>query len=1019
MNESLYIEKNKVLPQALDYEYLRKKGLEYIQKLSRDLWTDYNAHDPGITQLEVLCYALTELSYRCHFPIENLITGESGRIENTTFFTPKKILTNAPLTVLDYRKKLIDIEGITNAWVVYQEGRQGRKEPLPNEVPIFIDELADGLSFDSQNKKGENLLQLYPRGLNKVYIDIAESPQLGLMNEVSIDFSVYHNASFLEAKIITEFSDWNDPRSEWFKNLNSPSKIKFLNTSNSIDEFSFELEVEHSSNPQKHLKFMVRTKHDDELEEIRQFLELEKNFCDFVTKPFSKKNQEIKRIYKEVHSVLHSHRNLCEDWLCIETISKTKIGICTQIDFEPNADIAATLSKVYIALQEVIHPKLRFYTLQEMLKKGLPTEEIFQGPSLSHGFLIDEEVKNSDLPDCIHASDCISAMMNIQGIKSVKEFLFTAYDENGKVIENAKNQKWCIHLEGKTQPILDLELSKLRLYKEGIPFSLSEQNQQELSLHFSYQLGANNTKIKDENLATDFELPHGEYLSLNEYLSIQHEFPVTYKIGKNEMPKNASPERKAQAKQLKAYLLHFDQLLSDFFNQLYHAKNLLDLNPDENKEPYRRTYFPRELQDIPGVETSNFYDEYAQANFSNTLLPNSLDEKGSLYETEAEFYERRNRFLDHLIARFSISFSEYASMMFMIQQNAKGVVELTFQQQELINDKERFITELPELGARRAVGFNYLQLPTQSDLFDEYIQNELSISGFQKRISRLLGINNITLSDLAKFGDTPQNTWHYDTPTATLPFRMLSDSDLSLPDKWETVHRLIHDVSAYTIRKTNTGYWIDIVNEDGKRIAKYEHKFANYDEASQFIPKLYQDINSTLENMYCIEHLLLRPLFSIHSSDSHERNEHLLQVCLKDSCNTLANQDPYSFKVTVILRGDLARFRNPYFREYAEKIIRSEAPAHILIKICWVSKEEILLFQKAYKDWIQKYRKVKSQICNSVSDSLRNQYNTSLKNLIEALTELNTIYDKGTLYNCQLSDSENPIVLSKTSLGTL
>jgi hypothetical protein len=57
----------------LDFSFLRKKGLEYIEKLSGNLWTDYNTHDPGVTMLEMLCYALTDLGMRMEMPLENIL----------------------------------------------------------------------------------------------------------------------------------------------------------------------------------------------------------------------------------------------------------------------------------------------------------------------------------------------------------------------------------------------------------------------------------------------------------------------------------------------------------------------------------------------------------------------------------------------------------------------------------------------------------------------------------------------------------------------------------------------------------------------------------------------------------------------------------------------------------------------------------------------------------------------------------------------------------------------------------
>jgi hypothetical protein len=36
---------------TLDFVSLRKQGIDYVQQLAGDIWTDYNLHDPGVTIL--------------------------------------------------------------------------------------------------------------------------------------------------------------------------------------------------------------------------------------------------------------------------------------------------------------------------------------------------------------------------------------------------------------------------------------------------------------------------------------------------------------------------------------------------------------------------------------------------------------------------------------------------------------------------------------------------------------------------------------------------------------------------------------------------------------------------------------------------------------------------------------------------------------------------------------------------------------------------------------------------------
>jgi hypothetical protein len=119
MPESISLIKSNPLLPAEDYVALRKQGFKYIEQTGSAIWTDYNNSDPGITILEALCYAITDLAYRTGFEIKDLLAPE--KLTNDTwkeiFYTAKQILHNTALTINDYRKLIIDIKGVRNAWI--------------------------------------------------------------------------------------------------------------------------------------------------------------------------------------------------------------------------------------------------------------------------------------------------------------------------------------------------------------------------------------------------------------------------------------------------------------------------------------------------------------------------------------------------------------------------------------------------------------------------------------------------------------------------------------------------------------------------------------------------------------------------------------------------------------------------------------------------------------------------------------------------------------------------------------
>ena len=70
--EDIKIIQNKEIPKSMDYDFLRKEAIGHTQKVSGNIWTDYNAHDPGVTILEQFTFALTDISYRTNLDIETI-----------------------------------------------------------------------------------------------------------------------------------------------------------------------------------------------------------------------------------------------------------------------------------------------------------------------------------------------------------------------------------------------------------------------------------------------------------------------------------------------------------------------------------------------------------------------------------------------------------------------------------------------------------------------------------------------------------------------------------------------------------------------------------------------------------------------------------------------------------------------------------------------------------------------------------------------------------------------------------
>src|SRR5262245_25382325 len=109
-----------------------------LERLAGDQWTDFNAHDPGITMLDAICYALVDLGYRIFHPIPDLLA-EGGPDLPPVLPSPALALTCHAVTPDDLRRVALDVPGVKNAWI----------EPVETPAPpLRFDPAARTVSID-------------------------------------------------------------------------------------------------------------------------------------------------------------------------------------------------------------------------------------------------------------------------------------------------------------------------------------------------------------------------------------------------------------------------------------------------------------------------------------------------------------------------------------------------------------------------------------------------------------------------------------------------------------------------------------------------------------------------------------------------------------------------------------------------------------------------------------------------------------------------------------------------------
>lgn len=900
LDKHISIPKSTATGDDLDFDFLRKKGMEYIEHLGGKLWTDYNIHDPGITILEMLCYAITDLGQRINMPIADILAGKDQAGLEKQFFRAAEILPCKPVTALDYRKLFIDIPGVKNCW-----------------------------------------LKTYSK---KVYVDCKQQLLSYDKNDFAATLPAFRK-DFLLKGLYTLLVDFED-----FGHMDSTQQ--------------------------------------------------------------KAKKQQIKDI---IFRKYHENRNLCEDLVKIEQVKSHPISVCAIIDIRPGADEEFVHARVLRAIEKYFSPPLTFYSLREMLDKGYASHEIFEGPLLDNGFIDTEELRKTELRREVRLSDIINIIMDIEEVREVKEISLNDCDAPGE------GDNWIICVDKDHKPRL-CSKSTFSYTKGILPLNINRQAVETYKKQLEAQEAEDREKAR---LDKELKLPAGRYTETGAYTTIQNDFPDTYGIGVNGLPSTAGTSRKAWAKQLKGYLLFYDQILASYFKHLESVKDLLSKNGE-----LTRTYFTQAVKDIGD------FDLIAGTDYTMN------DDEGLADVLFASFdhsVERRNNLLDHLIARFAERFGDYAFLMKTLYGSASEEIVLT--------NKQAFLKEYATVSAERGSAFNYYNQPK------ERLWNTNNVSGIQKRIARLAGIKNYFRRDLSRSFVQVYSLVNHEGETV---FRwrirnesnhiILSSTEAFLSVKlaveelyfavrqvMETRKKLVEKafekpiseiaIDNVEIHLSPGGkFSFHIINPEFEsashpdRIIAKQFKYYNtQQELKNAITGLIDFVKFTFteEGIFLIEHTLLLPDVTKNTTDTG-----FLPICT-DDCEECHTIDPYSYRVSIVLPGYTLRFSDPAFREYLENLIRQELPAHILARICWIGnrkgeipdeENDLLYFEKTYKAFLE----AKTSIGTA-------QDKEKLEAFTDALSQLNTIYPVGRLYDCD-DEEEHPegkVILGRTNLGTL
>lgn len=904
---------------AEDYEFLREAGLAHIQQLSSKLWTDYNVHDPGITMLEVLAFAVADLGFRAGHPIGDILAPEDEAERNIQqFFTLAQVAPTRPWSVQDYRKLLMDLPDVANAWLT---------RASKQEVDIYLDRTdREFITSTTPGNWGEKIML---NGLYEVAIRFEEDAVYGDLSDNSIRFwdtiVVPGRSEAVSMEIEVEFP---------FQSR-LPARLQQI-TEADVDSGFFDfgdrgvLGGEHLG---WYCTFKLGVRPEEVFpDEVDRELVTEVRFLHPQPMPLSTselvaatvnnlawwkaklkqhylpRRDHIREKLAIIRNTLLQHRNLCEDFYAVVPMDLQEIAIEVDIEVAAGTDLQATEVAIYRAVQDYLDPPMRFYTLSEMLDKGYGTDAIFDGPLLANGFLDPAELAAHDRRAAVYGSDLVQLVMGIAGVTAVRSLRMTNRIAADPVAEAVTD---CLRLTepGRFQPTVDARRSQLRFFQRGRP-PVTHPKREVLE---QYRAGLLQ-RVTHRGLASthDLPVPYGKPRAIGGYASVQEDFPLAWGISSAGLPADATADRKSKAQQLKAYLAHFEQVLVQYVAQLQHVKRLLAVG----EAPVSLTYARRVATEIPGWEAL----VRDQETFDTSLA--------GLTEDTRVRRERQGRLLDHLLARFNVSLVEMATLSWQ-----ERLVE---DADHWVQAKARFLRNFPRWGMHRAGAMDYGQLSLHCS----------PLSGFQQRVCGLLGWNVPDAFRLRKGQGEETGTYQLE----------VVDEDgtvLLTTVAWNWTQEPFHMVDTLVELALQPEQFLvaqrrlELYAEGGEKVGS-SGVFATEEAALSAQQRLILMAGQFkfAAQVHLVEHILLRPRVG-------QAGEHDLLHARLSSLSSFDVPDPWSCRLSLVLPHALPHreLSHAEWRRLVQRLVREELPAHLYVEFLWVDAAQYSAFREAYRDW--------------------------------------------------------------------
>jgi hypothetical protein len=377
----------------------------------------------------------------------------------------------------------------------------------------------------------------------------------------------------------------------------------------------------------------------------------------------------------QAQRLLNTHRNLAQWFKPPLVLTPVEITLSGEVQLADGVSASDMRTQILLGLDNFVSPTICQYGYQALIDQGVVSEDIFNGPQMDNGWILDSELVAQKLN--------MVALNAVTGLLSAQEGVRSVSDLTMVLASDTESPQSCIDIGANEVAffILDVEHFVLQTSAGAGKTSTIEE-----------QLAHDLLALKQQHAATGIDasvdlapdLPTGLYRDIADYYPLQNTFPADYGIGPESVPTDSSEYRVAQARQLKGYLMVFEQLLSNQFCQLAELGQLFSFTGASTvassgsnvvKKPYdgipyqlfSPTYFSQPLYQVPDVQplllgnqmyrygpqpiTTLAQEQHIWQQYQQNPFNRYMSGLRGATEGDAQRDDRRNRMLDHLLAR--------------------------------------------------------------------------------------------------------------------------------------------------------------------------------------------------------------------------------------------------------------------------------------------------------------------------------------------------------------------------------